>query len=144
MTKRKTWRCPVCGVDVERDLPGRCPDKRCPPVPPGALANETGTPGSEAACSGDFLSKLRRNISDGDGRVLDDVVNQSAGDGARIEMQLGQDLCDFDAVMQIRGAGRALLSVVRPLAELEGARDEVRIESLEAGITEVQLGKNRF
>ena len=58
MTKRKTWRCPVCGVDVERDLPGRCPDKRCPPVPPGALANETGIPGSEAACSGDFLSNF--------------------------------------------------------------------------------------
>jgi hypothetical protein len=38
MTKLPTWQCPRCKVDVVRDLPGRCPDKQCPPVPPGSLA----------------------------------------------------------------------------------------------------------
>ena len=59
-------------------------------------------------------------------------------------MELGEDLGDFDAVMEIRLARRSLLPVMRPLAELEGARDEIRVESLEAGITEIELGKNRF
>lgn len=40
MTERKTWRCPRCGVDVWFDLPGRCPDKECPPVPAGELADK--------------------------------------------------------------------------------------------------------
>lgn len=33
----KSWRCPVCGADVVRDLPNRCLAKNCPPVPAGAL-----------------------------------------------------------------------------------------------------------
>jgi len=93
---------------------------------------------------GDLLPELGRHIGDGDGCVLDHIVNEPAGDGARVEMQLGQDLGDFDAVMEIRRARGPLLPVVRALAELEGARDEVRVESLEAGVTEIQLGKNRF
>jgi hypothetical protein len=42
MTEQRTWRCPRCGVDVIRDLPGRCPDKLCPPVPDGVLDPDDG------------------------------------------------------------------------------------------------------
>ncbi len=59
-------------------------------------------------------------------------------------LQLGQDLRDLDAVVMIRVAGRPLLPVVRLFAELIGAHEELRVESLEAGITEIQLGENQF
>jgi len=50
----------------------------------------------------DLLSELFRDVGHGDGRILHDIVDETAGDGARIETQLGQDLRDFDAVVQDR------------------------------------------
>jgi hypothetical protein len=53
---------------------------------------------------GDLASELLLHVGVGDGRILDDIVNEPAGDGARIEVQLGEDFGDLDAVMEI---GRA-------------------------------------
>ena len=46
---------------------------------------------------GDLLAELALDVGDGDRRVLDDVVDQPARDGDRVELQLGEDLRDLDA-----------------------------------------------
>ena len=61
-------------------------------------------------------------------RVLDDVVEQSAGDGDRVELQVGEDLGDFDRVRDVRLAGVADLPAMRRLAEPIGAHEQVAIE----------------
>ena len=41
---------------------------------------------------GDLLAELRLDVGERELRVLDDVVEQPAGDGDRVELQVGEDL----------------------------------------------------
>ena len=54
----------------------------------------------------DLLPELLLDVGDGDGRVLDDIVNQPARDRHRIELQVGENPRDLDAVRDERLAGR--------------------------------------
>ena len=53
------------------------------------------------------------DLRPGDGRVLDDVVQQRRDDGRVVELQVGEDGGDFERVGEIRIAGGALLVAVR-------------------------------
>ena len=66
-------------------------------------------------------------------RVLDDVVDQPAGDGDRVELQVGEDLRDLDAVRDVRLAGVRVCPAMRRLAEPVGAREQVGVEPLVPG-----------
>ena len=70
---------------------------------------------------GDLLAELRFDVVDGYCGVFDDVVDQPAGNGGRIELQIDEDLGDFDAVRDVPVAGETLLALVRALAEPIGA-----------------------
>ena len=65
--------------------------------------------------------------------VFDDVVQQPAGDGHGIELEVGEDLRDLDGVRDVRLAGVAALSAVRRFAELIGAQQQVAIELVVQG-----------
>jgi hypothetical protein len=77
---------------------------------------------------GDLLAELRLDVGEREPRVLDDVVQQTAGDGDRVELQVGEDLRDLDRMRDVRVAGIAKLAAMRPLAELVGAHEQVAIE----------------
>jgi hypothetical protein len=47
---------------------------------------------------GDLAPELALDVLDRDGRVLDDVVDQSARDRHGVELKVGEDLRDFNAV----------------------------------------------
>ena len=47
---------------------------------------------------GDLRPELRLDVGDGDVRVLDDVVDQTAGDRDGVELEVGEDLRDLDAM----------------------------------------------
>ena len=79
---------------------------------------------------GDLLAELALDVGDRDRGVLDDVVDQPARDGDGVELQVGEDLRDLDAVRDVRLAGEALLPAVRLLAEPIGAREQVPVEPL--------------
>ena len=78
----------------------------------------------------DFAAELALDVLDGVRRVLDDVVDEAAGDGDGVELQVREDTGDFDAVRDVRVAVAARLSGVRLFAEAVGARKQVRIEAL--------------
>ena len=79
---------------------------------------------------GDLLSELALDLLDADGGVLDDVVNESAGDSYRVELEVGQNLGDFDAMRDEILARETLLSKVRGFAEPIGAQKQLLIETL--------------
>jgi hypothetical protein len=61
-------------------------------------------------------------------------VNQAAGDGDGIELKVGENLRDLDAVRDVRLARQALLPCMSALAELVGAHEEVTVETLRKGV----------
>src|SRR5213076_613594 len=67
---------------------------------------------------------------DRDAGVLHDVVDQPAGDGHGVELQLGENLGDLDAVGDERLAGETLLAAMRLFAEAIGAREQVAVETI--------------
>src|SRR5687768_16937894 len=77
---------------------------------------------------GDLLSELSLDLIDGNAGVLDDVVNETTSDGDRIELEIDQNLGDLDTMGDVLVAGEAFLTLVRPLAEVIGAREQVTIE----------------
>ena len=79
---------------------------------------------------GDLLPELTLDVGDRDVRVLDDVVDQTTGDGHRVELELGEDLRDLDAVRDERLAGQARLTAVCLLAEPIGARQQLAVETI--------------
>jgi hypothetical protein len=77
-----------------------------------------------------LFPELALDVGDGHVGVLDHVVDEPAGDGQRVEVELGQDLRDLDAVGDVVLAGAALLPLVRALAEAVGTRQQLRVEPL--------------
>ena len=75
---------------------------------------------------GDLLAELRLDVGEREVRVLDDVVQQPARDGDRIELEVGEDLRDFDGVRDVRIAGIANLAPVRRFAIPIGAQRAAR------------------
>jgi len=78
----------------------------------------------------DLGPEVRIDFGDGDVRILDDVVNEPARDGDRVELKLGENLGDLDAVRHEVLARQALLSQMRGLAEAIRAHEEIMIEPL--------------
>ena len=85
---------------------------------------------------GDLAPELPLHVVDRDRGVLDDIVDQSARDGDRVELQIREDLRDLDAVRDVILARQTLLPEVRPLAEPVGAREQVLVESLGASLVD--------
>ncbi len=77
---------------------------------------------------GDRAPELLLHVGDRELGVLDDVVQQSGGDGHRIELQLGENLGDFDRVRDVRLARVATLAAVRLFAEAIGVHEQIAIE----------------
>lgn len=77
---------------------------------------------------GDLLPELRFDVGEREVRVLDDVVQQTARDGDRVELKIGEDLGDFDRVRDVRIAGIADLSAMRRLAVAIGAQQQLAVE----------------
>jgi hypothetical protein len=77
---------------------------------------------------GYLFSELCLYFVDADASVLYYVVDESTGDGDRIQLQINQDLRDLDAMRYVLVPGKALLPFVRPLAEAIGARKQVAVE----------------
>ena len=67
-------------------------------------------------------------------------MDEPAGDGDRVELEVGEDLGDLDAVRDERVAGQALLSLVRLLAEPVGAHEQVPVEPLRELLVAIQPG----
>src|SRR5690349_24153857 len=89
---------------------------------------------------GDLSTELGFDVVDGDVGVFDNIVDQSAGDGCRVQLQIHENLGDLDAVGDVLVPRQAFLALVGLLAEPVGARQEVPIESIrEAGLQ--PLGK---
>ena len=61
---------------------------------------------------GDFVAELVAQVVERDERVFDDIVDEAGGDRSRVEVQVGEDLGDFDAVRDVLFARRALLPCV--------------------------------
>jgi hypothetical protein len=81
--------------------------------------------------AGDLLAEIALDVGHRDAGVFDDIVDQPAGDGHRIELQLRQDLGDFDAVRDEGLAGETLLTAVRLGAETVRAREKIAVETLD-------------
>ncbi len=79
---------------------------------------------------GDFLTELGLDVVNGDRRIFDDVVNQPARDGRRIQLKVHEDLRDFDAMRDVLVPRESLLAYVRLLAEPIGAREQLPVEAL--------------
>ncbi len=78
----------------------------------------------------DLAPELALDIFDGDGRVFDDVVDQPARNGHRVELQIGEDLGHLDAVRDVVLTRQALLPEVRALAEPIGPDQQLLVEAL--------------
>src|ERR1700730_8576280 len=79
---------------------------------------------------GDLLSELGLDVVNGDSGIFDDVVNQAAGNRRGIQLQVDEDLRDFDAVGHVLVARQALLTLVSLFAEAIGAREQIPVEAL--------------
>ena len=89
----------------------------------------------------DLPAELALDILDAVRGVLDDVVDQAAGDGDAVELQVGEDLGDLDAVRDVGITVASRLPRVRLLAEAIGARQQLRVETLrERVVGEVPAG----
>jgi len=77
----------------------------------------------------DLAPELALDVLDGEGGVLDDVVDEPARDGDAVEVEVGEDLGDLDAVRDVGVAVAPRLPRMRLLAEPIGARQQVRIET---------------
>src|SRR5262249_53343501 len=60
----------------------------------------------------DLRAKVLFDLFDGRVGVFDDVVEQSGGHTHRIELELGEDVCHFKRVNEVRFAGFAHLAAV--------------------------------
>ena len=78
--------------------------------------------------AGDLVAELALDVLGADVGVLDDVVDQPGGDGGGVELQLGQDERDRDAVGDEVLARHPLLAPVRGRAEAEGPVDQVHVQ----------------
>src|SRR6266545_4033042 len=78
----------------------------------------------------DLLPELRLDLGDVDGGVLDDVVNQSTGDGNGVELEIRENLRDLHAVGHEVLARQALLPKVGGFAEAIGAGEQFLVEPL--------------
>ncbi len=58
---------------------------------------------------GHFVAEFRADIFQRDGRVFHGVVQQAGGDGRARQLQIGQDFCHGQAVLDIRFPGGAFL-----------------------------------
>src|SRR5512141_1516340 len=84
---------------------------------------------------GDFLSELSLDVGDCDGRVFHYIMDQSACDSDRVELQVCKNSRDFDTVRYVLLTGQALLAEVRALAETVGAQKRLVIEALRKRLT---------
>src|SRR5206468_10289987 len=75
--------------------------------------------------------------------VFDDIMDQPAGNGRRIELEIDEDLGDFDAVRDVLVPGEPLLANVRPLAEPIGALEQLPIQTFRKSLLE-PAGKGLF
>ena len=78
----------------------------------------------------DLRTELPFDILDGDVGVLHDVMQQAAGDGRRIQMQIGQNTPDFHTMRHIRFAGMPHLTRMRRIRETIGANEQLVVELL--------------
>src|ERR1051326_2108979 len=78
--------------------------------------------------AGDLAAKLPVDVGDRDLGVFDDVMQQATGNGRGIELEIGQNLRDFDGVGNERLAGIALLTTMRLLTELIRTHEQFAIE----------------
>ena len=74
-----------------------------------------------------LLAKLLADVNDGDGSVLDRVVQQTGGDGHRVHLHFGQNLRDSEGMDQVGFAGGAGLTGVMFLGELVGFAHQFQI-----------------
>ena len=74
------------------------------------------------------LDVLERDVG-----VLDDVVQQAAGDGRRIELQVGEDVGHFDRVRDVRLARVTHLSRDAPPPITIGAHEQLVVELIVNG-----------
>ena len=79
---------------------------------------------------GDFFSELALDFFDGDRGVFDDIVNEPARDGYRIELEVRKNFCDFNTVLNEILAGESLLTEVRGFAEPIGAQKQLLIKTI--------------
>ena len=86
----------------------------------------------------DLPAEFLFDLLDRDRGVLDHIVDQAARDGDRIELQVGENLRDLDAVEDVVLPGKALLPQVRPLAEPKRARQQLGVQPL-GGLRVAQL-----
>src|SRR5678816_3755786 len=77
---------------------------------------------------GDLFPEFRFDVGERESRVLDDVVQETAGDGDRVELEVGEDLRHLDRVRDVRVAGVAQLAAMGALAEAVGAHEQLTIE----------------
>src|SRR5690625_2896494 len=85
---------------------------------------------------GDLLPELLADQFEGCPSILDGIVDESSGDRDRVEVQVGEDSCDLDTVLDIRLPRSSLLTRMLGGRELVGARDQIDIEA-----TQVRLDR---
>ena len=90
----------------------------------------------------DLLPELALDVVDRPRGVLDHVVNQPAGHRGRIELQVGEDLCDLDAVRDIRLTRIPRLPAMGFLGEAIGARQQFLVEAQVRALVEAPVGND--
>ncbi len=117
------------------------------PLLRGAAGGQLRDLGQPVDDGGDLSAKLRLDVGDRDLGVLDDVVDQSAGDRDGVELQLREDLGDLDAVGDVWIARVPGLAAVGVVAEPVGAREQLLIQALIRAVLQAppryDLAKNR-
>src|SRR6266550_1611049 len=78
---------------------------------------------------GDLLAELGLDVVNGNRGVLDNIVNQPAGDGGRIQLQIDEDLGDFDAMRDVPVSRQPLLALVGALAKPVGALQQLPVQT---------------
>ena len=85
---------------------------------------------------GDLFTKLGLDVVDGNGRVFHYVVDQPTCDGSRIQLEVDQNLCDFDAMRDVPVSRQAFLALVSALAETIGAHEQVPVQTFREPLLE--------
>ena len=87
-----------------------------------------------------FRPEFLLDFLDRDCRVFDNVVDQSRGDGNRVELQFSENARHLDAMRDERIAVAPELSLMGRRAESIGAREQVDVESLETRVVRRPAG----
>ena len=75
----------------------------------------------------DLLAEFLANVDDGDGGVLDRIVEKSGGDGDRVHFHFGENQSNFERMNQVRLAGGAGLAFVMLQGIVVGFLDDGEI-----------------